>query len=59
MEELLQNYLSVWQDLNPHLAKLFFQDTIDEIHGTLFEPKVKVDVKRGRPANSCASPEFT
>jgi len=41
MEELLQNYLSVWQDLNPHLAKLFFQDTIDEIHGTLFEPKIR------------------
>lgn len=41
MEELLQNYLSVWQDLNPHLAKLFFQDTVDEIYGTLFEPKIQ------------------
>ena len=40
MEELLQNYTSVWQELNPHLHKIFFQDTIDEIYGTLLEPKV-------------------
>jgi len=41
MEELLQNYANVWQELSPILSKIFYQDTVDEIYGTLFDPKMR------------------
>jgi len=41
MEELLQNYTTIWQSLSPYLSKIFYPDAVEEIFGTLFDPKIR------------------
>ena len=43
MEELLQNYTTIWQSLSPYLNKIFYPDAVEEIFGTLFDPKVTLN----------------
>lgn len=40
INELLQNYMISRQQLNTNLQKIFFPDTVEEILGTLFDPKI-------------------